>query len=95
MAGIDGQSRASDEAVERRVQARYEQKMAKCGRVAEQNNLTFIPAVFLHTGQIHCASKRLIKEQIRQKIKCFEGEAKRSTVRSVIKRWSKCISMII
>ena len=68
MAGIDGQSRASDEAVERRVQARYEQKMAKCGRVAEQNNLTFIPAVFLHTGQIHCASKRLIKEQIRQKL---------------------------
>ena len=37
--GVDGQSRATDEAVERHLQARYDQKMAKYGRVAEQNNL--------------------------------------------------------
>ena len=37
--GVDGQSRASDEAVERPLQVRYDQKMAKYGRVAEQNNL--------------------------------------------------------
>ena len=35
--GVDGQSRASDEAVERPLQVRYDQKMAKYGRVAEQN----------------------------------------------------------
>ena len=51
--GVDGQSRASDEATERRLQIRYDQKMAKYGRVVEQNNLRFIPAVFSHTGQIH------------------------------------------
>ena len=44
--GVDGQSRATDEAVERPLQARYDQKMAKYGRVAEQNNLRFVPAVF-------------------------------------------------
>ena len=51
--GVDGQSRASDKATERPLQIRYDQKMAKYGRVAEQNNLRFISAVFSHTGQIH------------------------------------------
>ena len=32
--GVDGQSRTSDEAVDRPLQARYDQKMAKYGRVA-------------------------------------------------------------
>ena len=64
--------------------------MAKCGRVAEQNNLRF--AVFSHTGQIHGEFKIFVKEQIRQ---ILEGEAKSSKVRSVMKWWSKCISMAI
>ena len=46
------------------MQARYDQKIAKYSRVAEQNNLRFIPAVFSHTGQIHGEFKILIKEQI-------------------------------
>ena len=62
--GVDGQSRASDEATERPLQIRYDQKMAKYGRVAEQNNLRFVPAVFSHTGQIHDEFKILVKEQI-------------------------------
>ena len=33
--GIDGQSRTSDEAAERPLQARYDQKMAKYGQMAE------------------------------------------------------------
>ena len=69
--------------------------MAKYGRVAEQNNLRFIPAVFSHTGQIHGEFKALVKEQIRQKLIAFEGEAKSSKIRSVMKWWSKCISMAI
>ena len=44
--GVDGQSRTSDEAAERPLQIRYDQKVAKYGRVAEQNNLWFIPADF-------------------------------------------------
>ena len=30
--GVDGQSRTSDEAVERPLQVRYDQKMTECGR---------------------------------------------------------------
>ena len=69
--------------------------MAKYGRVAEQNNLRFIPAVFSHTGQIHGEFKALVKEQIRHKLIAFEGEAKCSKIRSVMKWWSRCISMAI
>ena len=83
--GIDDQSRTSDEAAERLLQARYDQKIAKYGRVAEQNSLRFIPAVFSHTGQIHGEFKILVKEQIRHMLTSFEGEAKSSKVRSVMK----------
>ena len=34
-------------------------------------------------------------EQIRQKLITFEGKAKSSRVKAVMKWWSKCISMII
>ena len=50
LTGIDGQSRTSDEVVERPLQVRYDQKMAKYGHLAQQRDLRFIPAVFSHTG---------------------------------------------
>ena len=91
--GVDGQSRTSDEAVERPLQARYDQKLAKYGHVAEQNNLRFIPAVFSHTGQIHDDFKALVREQIRYKLIDVEGEPKSSKIRAVMKWWTRCISM--
>ena len=93
--GVNGQSRTTDEATERPLQTRFDQKMAKYGRVAEQNNLRFIPAVFSHTGQIHGAFKAFVKEQITQKLVAFEGDPKPSKVRSMMKWWSKCISVVI
>ena len=69
--------------------------MAKYGRLAEQSGFQFAPAVFSHTGQIHKAFKDLIREQIRQKIIVFEGQAKPSKINSVFKWWSKCISVVI
>ena len=60
--GVDGQSRTSDEATERPLQTRYDQKLVKYGRVAEQNNLRFVPAVFSHTGQIYGEFKSFLKE---------------------------------
>ena len=60
------------------MQIRYDRKMVKYGRVAEQNNLVFIPAVSSNTDQIHGEFKILVKEQIKQKLIAFEGEAKSS-----------------
>tara|TARA_A100001015_G_C14760788_1_gene621343 strand:+ start:631 stop:852 length:222 start_codon:yes stop_codon:yes gene_type:complete len=57
--GIDGQSRTSDEAVERPLQARYDQKLAKYGHVAEQNNLRFILTLvkFMTTSKLLLESR--------------------------------------
>ena len=95
MTGVDEQSRSSDEATERPLQARCDQKMAKYGRIAEQSNLRFVSAVFSHTGQIHGEFRAFVKEQIKQKLVAFEGDAKASKTRSVMKWWSRRISMAI
>ena len=57
--------------------------------------MRFIPALFSHTGQIHEAFKVFVKEQIRLKFEAFEGEVKRSKVRSYMNWWIKCISAVI
>ena len=85
----------SDEATDRPLQTRYDQKMAKYGRVAEQCNLRFVPAVFSHTGQIHGVFRAFIKEQITQKLVAFEGDPKPSKINSIMKWWSRCISVAI
>ena len=87
--GVDDQSRSNDEATERPLQIWYDQKVAKYGRVAEQSNLRFVPAVFSHTGQIHGEFKAFVKEQIKQKLVAFEGAAKPSKTRSAMKWGSK------
>ena len=56
--------------------------MANYGHLAQQSDLRFIPAVFSHTGQILVAFMVFVKEQIRLKFEAFEGEVKRSKVRS-------------
>ena len=92
---MDGQSRTSDEAVERPLQVRYDQKMAKYGQVAAQKELRLIPAVFSHTGQTHEEFKTFAKEQIRAKFEHFEGQVKSSKVKSHMNWWVKCISAVI
>ena len=51
--GIDGQSRPTEESPDRHLQARYDQKIAKYGHLADRSGFQLIPAVFSHTGQIH------------------------------------------
>ena len=73
--GVDGESRSNDEATERPLQTRYDQKMAKYGRVAEQSNLLFVPAVFLTLGKF-----MVLREQIRQNLVAFEGQANNTSL---------------
>ena len=50
-------------------------KTPKYGRIADENTLQFVPAIFSLTGQIHNTFEFPIKEQISQKLICFEGRA--------------------
>ena len=77
------------------LNVRYDQKMAKYHRLADQSGFHFVPAVFSHTGQFHKSIKRLIAEPIRNKLAFSEGVVKQSRVRSTMRWWTKCISMVI
>ena len=92
---VDGQSRTSDDAVDRPLNARYDQKMAKYHGLADRNGFHFAPAVFSHTGQFHESVERLIAGQIRHKLILSEGHAKQSKVWSTMRWWTKCVSMVI
>ena len=93
--GVDGQSRPTEDFPNRRLQVRYDQKMAKRGYIAEQSRLQLTPAIFSHAGQTHDAFKGSLMEQTRHKLIAFEGQAKPSKAKSVMKWWSRCISMVI
>ena len=92
--GIDGKSRTSDKAAERPMQVRYEQKTAKYGRIAEQNNSRFIPAIFPTLVEFTVSFKGLSKRNSSQ-VDMLRGVAKKSKVRSAMKWWSTCISTVI
>ena len=76
--GIESQSRASDDLLDRPLRIRHEQKVAKYARIAERNGLQFAPTAFSQIGQVYGPFKSLIKEQIRQYLIDFEGQAKLS-----------------
>ena len=54
-----------------------------------------MPINYQYYGQIHKSIKRLIAEQIRNKLAFSEGVVKQSRVRSTMRWWTKCISMVI
>ena len=60
---VNGQFRASDEATDCPLNARYEQKMAKRHRVADENGFHFVPAVFSRAGQTHESVKSVMKNE--------------------------------
>ena len=51
--GVNGQARRSDLDADQPLHYRFNQKKAKYARVAQHHNLSFAPAIFSHTGQIH------------------------------------------
>ena len=85
MTGIEGQSRTNDDLPDQPLQIRHKQKVAKYSLIADRNDLQFSPAVFSQTGHIYGPFKSLIKEQIRRHLIDFEGQAKPSKIKSVMK----------
>ena len=61
--GVDGQSRTSDEAADRPLQTRNDQKMAKYYRVAERDSLRFIQAIFLTLAKFMVSLKLSLRSK--------------------------------
>ena len=93
--GVDMFGRVTYDDPYKPLEDRFKQKINKYLRVANQNGLQLIPAVFSHTGQMHGEVKRFIKDQIRLQLTYTEGEPKSSKVELAFRWWSKCISSVI
>ena len=62
------QTRRSGEGVDQPLQMRFNQKKTKYDHIARANGLSFIPAIFSHTDQIHATIMGWMFNQIRMKM---------------------------
>ena len=94
--GVTGSSRLSDEDVEQPLRIRFHQKKAKYGHIARANGLTFIPAIFSHTGQIHDTIKGWMFNQIiKMKMELDDPQVQSGKIQSVMRYWTRQLSAVI
>ena len=91
--GIDGQSRTSDEHTDRPLQVRHEQR--RLNMAPSQIDIICNSYHRLLIQDNSRPFKSFVMEQIRHKLIAFEGKAKVSRIKVVMKWWTKCISMVI
>ena len=85
----------SDEDVEQPLRIRFHQKKAKYGHIARANGLTFIPAIFSHTGQIHDTIKGWLFNQIKMKMELDDPQVHNGKIQSTMRYWMTDLSAVI
>ena len=85
----------SDEDVEQPLRIRFHQKKAKYGHIARANGLTFIPAIFSHTGQIHDTIKGWLFNQIKMKMELDDPQIHNGKIQSTMRYWMTDLSAVI
>ena len=80
--GVTGRNRCSDEDVDQPLRIRFNQKKAKYDHIAGANGLTFIPAIFSHTGQIHDTIKGWMFNQIKMKMELYDPQVQSGKIQS-------------
>ena len=85
----------SDEDVEQPLRIRFHQKKAKYGHIARANGLTFIPAIFSHTGQIHDTIKGWLFNQIKMKMELDDPQVHNGKIQSTMRYWITDLSAVI
>ena len=82
-------ARRSDLDTDQPPHYRFNQKKAKYARVAQDHNLSFVPAIFSHTGQIHQAVLDLILmyNQIKLKLELIDPHTQESKIQEMLRFW--------
>ena len=93
--GVTGRSRCSDEDVDQPLRIRFNQKKAKYDHIARTNGLTFIPAIFSHTGQIHDTIKGWMFNQIKLKMELDDPQVQSGKIKSIMRYWTRQLSAVI
>ena len=77
------------------MRIRFNQKKAKYDHIARANGLTFIPAIFSHTGQIHDTIKGWMFNQIKMKMELHDPQVQSDKIKSVMRYWTGQLSAVI
>ena len=77
------------------LRIRFNQKKAKYDHIARTNGLTFIPAIFSHTGQIHDTIMGWMFNQIKMKMELEDPQVQSGKIQSVMRYWTKQLSAVI
>ena len=85
---VDGRLRASDDAADRSLDARRDQKTAKRRRLVDQSGLRLAPAASSRAGQPREPIEGSTTEQARREPTLLEGETRRSRAKSTARRWT-------
>ena len=78
--GVNGQARRSDLDTDQHLHYRFNQKKAKYAQIAQTHGLSFMPAMFSHTGQIHQAILDLMYNQIKLKLELTDPQTQSSKI---------------
>ena len=57
--------------------------------------MTFIPAIFSHTGQIHDTIKGWMFNQIKMKMELYDPQVQSDKIQSVMRYWTGQLSAVI
>ena len=63
--------------------------------IARANGLTFIPAIFSHTGQIHDTIKGWMFNQIKMKMELDDPQVQNGKIQSTMRYWTTDLSAVI
>ena len=93
--GVNGQTRHSDQDTDQPLRLRFNQKKAKYGQIAQDNGLSFIPAFFSHTGQIHQAIMDLMFNQIKLKLELADPQVQSDKIQGTLRFWVRQLTSVI
>ena len=85
--GVNGQARRSDLDTDQHLHYRFNQKKAKYAQIAQTHGLSFMPAMFSHTGQIHQAILDLMYNQIKLKLELTDPQTQGSKIQETLRFW--------
>ena len=89
------QARRFDLDVDQPLQYRFNQKKAKYAQVAQEHNLSFVPAIFSLTGQIHQAVLDLMYNQIKLKLELIDPHTQESKIQETLRFWLMQLTCVI
>ena len=92
--GVNGHARRSDLDADQPLHHRFNQKKAKYAQAVQDHGLSFVPAIFSHTGQVHQAIFDLMYSQTKLRLNLTDPQMQGNKIQETLRFWlmqSSCV----